>query len=123
MLVVSHPDSVGVGVDGEALVQQVASGPSMTIKTRLLEIAAVAPSEFRVIADGNSAGERVEVIAGLVKVRKAYASQDSVTQTLVAGEMILINRDIDLMETEKFDLPSTRAWRDALLASIATDRR
>jgi hypothetical protein len=120
--VTPQPDSHEVRVDGEALVQQSASAAPLTIRTRLLVITATPPSEFRVTARGKSPSEQIEVIAGRVEARKAYASKDSAPQTLAAGEMTLINQDIDLMEKERVDLPGARAWRDALLASVKTRR-
>jgi len=59
-------------------------------------------ARFRVDAFKNNPGEEVDLFSGLLKVRKTYHSDtDNEPETLQSGEMVMINRDIDLMEKEK----------------------
>jgi hypothetical protein len=58
------------------------------------------------------------VLAGTVEARKAYPSPYLVPDVLTSGQMSMVNQTIDLMEKEKTDLGSLRAWRDTLLASM-----
>jgi ferric-dicitrate binding protein FerR (iron transport regulator) len=52
-------------------------------------------------AFASSPGEEVDLLEGKVKVIKSYHSTtDNSTEALQAGEMVMINRDIDLMEKE-----------------------
>ncbi len=41
---------------------------------------------------------------------KAYPSSQTGAVFLESGEMSMVNREIDLMEKEKFDLTELRAW-------------
>jgi hypothetical protein len=66
-------------------------------------------------------GEQVEVLYGNAVAHKAYDSPYAQPDTLTSGEMVMINRTIDLMEKEKFDPAELRAWSDALIVS-ATGR-
>jgi hypothetical protein len=107
-----------IRVDGDVFIRQPASELPLIIRTRLLILTACGPAEFRVTAHSNEASEQVEVLAGTVEARKAYPSPYLVPDVLTSGEMSMVNQTIDLMEKEKTDLSSLRAWRDALLASI-----
>lgn len=57
----------------------------------------------------SEAGEQIELLRGSATVRKTHASPDSAGETLHAGEMVMINRSIDLMEKEGFDTASLSA--------------
>jgi ferric-dicitrate binding protein FerR (iron transport regulator) len=57
---------------------------------------------FAVSAVRKQAGEETDVLQGRIRVTKAYHSDtDSLPEELMAGEMAMINREIDLMEKEK----------------------
>jgi transmembrane sensor len=57
---------------------------------------------FRVDAVRKRAGEEVDLVAGRLRVVKSYHSDtDNEPEILAAGEMVMINREIDLMEKEK----------------------
>ena len=91
-------------LDGEAVFEIVgAPGKPFIVHTRLLEIEALG-TRFRVEAHREDAGEEVELLEGKLRVRKSYHSDtDSEPEELTTGEMVMINRDIDLMEKEKMD--------------------
>jgi transmembrane sensor len=87
-------------LDGEALFEVVA-GP-LHLHTRDLSVDVLWAARFRVDAYRNKAGEEVDLLAGRLQVAKSYHSDtDSASEVLEAGEMVMINRDIDLMEKEK----------------------
>jgi transmembrane sensor len=91
-------------LDGEA-VFKVKGDPAnpFVVHTRNLDIS-VLGTRFRVNAHADSPGEEVDLLSGSLKVRKSYhSSTDSEPETLQAGELIMINRDIDLMEKERLD--------------------
>ena len=49
-------------------------------------------------------GEEVDLLAGQLTIRKSYHSDlDSVAEELTSGDMLMINREIDLMEKEKMN--------------------
>jgi ferric-dicitrate binding protein FerR (iron transport regulator) len=89
-------------LDGEALfdVDGSAAKP-FVVHTRNLEIV-VLGTWFHVDAFRKNAGEQVDLLEGRLKVKKSYHSDtDNEAEVLEAGEMVMINRDIDLMEKEK----------------------
>jgi transmembrane sensor len=91
-------------LDGEAVFTVNGdAGKPFIVHTRNLRIQ-VLGTRFRVDAYGNNAGEEVELLEGKLKVIKSYHSDtDNEPEILGAGEMVMINRDIDLMEKEKLD--------------------
>lgn len=91
-------------LDGEAVFEIGAvPGKPFVVHTRLLEIEALG-TRFRVDAHREEAGEEVELLEGKLRVRKSYHSDtDNEPEELTTGEMVMINRDIDLMEKEKMD--------------------
>jgi ferric-dicitrate binding protein FerR (iron transport regulator) len=57
---------------------------------------------FRVDAVRKRVGEEVNLLEGRLKVSKSYPSDtDNEPEVLQAGEMLMINKEIDLMEKEK----------------------
>ncbi|HXO75674.1 MAG TPA: hypothetical protein VN824_10575, partial [Puia sp.] len=59
-------------------------------------------TRFHVDAFRKNAGEQVDLLEGRLRVKKSYHSDtDNEPEVLEAGEMVMINRDIDLMEKEK----------------------
>lgn len=95
-----------VQLDGEAFFDISGGGDAgrpFTIYTRSLQIF-VLGTRLRVDAFADNAGEEVDLLSGKVKVIKSYHSTtDNEPEILQAGEMVMINRDIDLMEKEKLD--------------------
>ena len=61
---------------------------------------------FAVDAVRQRPGEEIDLLSGRLRVSKSYHSDtDSLPEELTAGNMIMINREIDLMEKEKMTGP------------------
>jgi hypothetical protein len=90
-----------ITVDGEALLRLPANGTSWTVRTRLLIITVDAGSELKIVAHWDEPGEQADVLTGHAVVRKSYPSPYNEPEELSAGELVLINREIDLMEKER----------------------
>jgi transmembrane sensor len=91
-------------VDGEVIVEVsgAASWP-FVVHTRDLVIEVLAGgSRLHVDASRSRPGEETDLLEGRLRVRKSYHSDtDNEPEVLAGGEMVMINRDIDLMEKEK----------------------
>jgi transmembrane sensor len=93
-----------VDLDGEGMFEvQAIPGNAFVVTTRNLVI--VGPgSQFRVDAVRSRPGEEVDLLAGQLTIRKSYHSDlDSLPEELTSGDMLMINREIDLMEKEKMN--------------------
>lgn len=102
-------------LDGEAIFEVAGSAANLfVVHTRNLEIA-VLGTKFHVDAFRKNAGEQVDLLEGRLRVKKSYHSDtDNEPEVLEAGEMVMINRDIDLMEKEKMspaELDKVKAMR------------
>jgi ferric-dicitrate binding protein FerR (iron transport regulator) len=78
----------------------------VVVHTRALIIAVPdsLTASFKVDGRPKSPGEEVDLFTGHLRVVKSYHSDtDNEPVTLGAGEMVMINTDIDLMEKEKMD--------------------
>jgi transmembrane sensor len=93
-----------VDLDGEGMFEvRVLAGKMFVVMTRNLVIAGQG-SQFRVDAMRSRPGEEVDLVAGQLTIRKSYHSDlDSLPEDLTSGEMLMINREIDLMEKEKMN--------------------
>ncbi len=84
------------------------------LHTRHLDIEAWR-SRFHADAYRSMAGEEIDLLEGKLRVQKSYHStSDNEPEFLYGGDMVMINRDIDLMEKEKMDsaeLARTKAMR------------
>jgi transmembrane sensor len=93
-----------VDLDGEGMFEvRVVPGTMFVVKTKYLII--VGPgAKFRVDAVRSRPGEEVDLVAGQLTIRKSYHSDlDSASEELGSGDMLMINREIDLMEKEKMN--------------------
>jgi hypothetical protein len=97
-------------LDGKAMFEVHGEpGRPFLLHTRNLVIEAL-EARFRVDAYRNTAGEEVDLLSGKLRVTKSYHSDtDNEPELLAPGEMVMINRDIDLMEKEKMDSATWRA--------------
>jgi transmembrane sensor len=78
----------------------------------IITVTGSAGASFTVDADtaADNTGEEVDVLTGTLKVRKSYHSSTDTDEWLLGpGEMIMINKSIDLIEKEKFD---TSDWKN-----------
>jgi transmembrane sensor len=61
-------------------------------------------TKFRVDAFRTRPGEEVDLVEGRLTIRKSYHSDlDSAAEQLTTGDMLMINREIDLMEKERMN--------------------
>jgi transmembrane sensor len=93
-----------VALDGEGMFEvRVVPGSMFVVRTKNLII--VGPgTQFRVDAVRSRPGEEVDLVAGHLTIRKSYHSDlDSASEELGSGDMLMINREIDLMEKEKMN--------------------
>ena len=104
-----------INLIGNALIEVVKdTSKPFVIHTRHLQITG-AEGVYWFIAPATSEGETVEVMSGTLHVNKAYTSQFNEPETLNAGEMVMINHTIDLMEKETFDTTEISKWKSNIL--------
>jgi ferric-dicitrate binding protein FerR (iron transport regulator) len=99
-------------LDGEVfLMIRNANKKPFIIRTRQLIITVLSPyARLHIDALASSPGEQADLLEGQVKVSKAYHSTtDNEPETLRSGDMVMINRDIDLMEKETLDPAERKA--------------
>ncbi len=98
-------------IEGEAMFDVIAdAGKPFIVHTAYLQIM-VLGTKFRLDARAKEAGEEVDVLSGRLKVMKTYHSDsDNEPEIIQEGEMVMINRDIDLMEKEKMDGSELKGW-------------
>jgi ferric-dicitrate binding protein FerR (iron transport regulator) len=99
-----------LSLDGDAyfVLPPTASHP-LVLHTGMLNLIG-RDAAFRVYAHRSQAGQSVEVLHGTLRVEKAYPSDYPDTAILGAGDMVMINQDIDLMEKETFDTATLSQW-------------
>ena len=95
-------DNRDLELDGEAIFNVVGNaGRPLVLRTRNLEVT-VLGTLFHVDAFRKNAGEQIDLLEGKLRVKKSYHSDtDNEPEVLDSGDMVMINRDIDLMEKEK----------------------
>jgi hypothetical protein len=113
-----YPQPREITADGEFFLKTPAHPEPMTVRTRLLILTVTGETAMRIVAHHHEAGEQVEVLYGHVVARKSYPSNYSEPDTLEAGGMVLINKDIDLMEKEKCDIDELRVWSEGWVRDI-----
>lgn len=102
-----------LSLDGEAWFD-IVKGP-VTLSTRDMVVAVLWAGRFHAEAFRAKPGEEIDLLEGRIRVMKSYHSDtDNEPEVLEAGEMVMINRDIDLMEKEKLNPAELeklkRAW-------------
>jgi ferric-dicitrate binding protein FerR (iron transport regulator) len=113
-----YPNPREIHVDGDFLIRAPEANSPLIVRSRLLVLKVTGRTSFRITAYSHEAGEQVEVLEGHIEARKSYPSNYSEPDLLVAGQMTMINKDIDLMEKETTDLAALRAWSEALETSV-----
>ena len=113
-----YPQPRELQADGEFFLKAAAHPEPLVVRTRLLELTVTGETALRIVARWHEAGEQVEVLYGHVVARKSYPSNYSEPDTLEAGGMVLINKDIDLMEKEKTDIDQLRTWSETWVSTI-----
>ena len=102
---------------GDVFVKARAQDKPLIVRTGLLILTVEGESAFRAAVSAEKIGEQAEVLYGHVEAAKAYESRFSEPDVLVAGEMSMINRSIDLMEKEKFDPTELAQWSKDVVAA------
>lgn len=113
-----YPNPRELRVDGDFFIRAPEGSAPLIVRSRLLVLTVTGRTSFRITAYAHEAGEQVEVLEGHIEARKSYPSPYPEPDQLDAGQMTMINRDIDLMEKETTDLAALRAWSEALIASM-----
>ena len=108
-----------VAVNGEALFEVAAGTGPFRVHTHLLLLTVNGEAAFKVTSYDAKAGGEVQVLRGVVLARKTYRSPSPASETISAGEMVMVNQTIDLLEKEKDDTAETAAWA----AKIQSDAR
>jgi transmembrane sensor len=103
-------------VDGDVFMETGASNTApLSVFSRFLTVTVAHTSAFRMSAGDKDEGESVAVLKGQLIAVKGYASKDRESDTLHQGDLVMINRTIDLMEKENFDTHALEIWRDGNL--------
>ena len=107
----SSAHTLKLWLDGEAVIDTPATA-TLTLRSTLLEVSSERgePTRFYIDAYAEQPGAQVLVLRGYVQVRKAYASPSPESYRLGPGEMLMVNRDIDFMEREKFTPMELPDW-------------
>jgi ferric-dicitrate binding protein FerR (iron transport regulator) len=98
-----HSNDRTYELDGEAwFTVRDADKKPVVIRTRQLIITLQSPiARLHIDAFASSPGEQADLLEGQLKVTKAYHSTtDNEPETLRSGDMVMINKEIDLMEKE-----------------------
>jgi transmembrane sensor len=96
-----------LGIDGSGMFEVAAGEKPFVVLTGNLVIEVLDTKvRFAVDAVRKRPGEEVDLLDGRLRVTKSYHSDtDSLPEELAAGDMVMINREIDLMEKEKMTGP------------------
>lgn len=109
-----YPQRREAKVDGDMYIEVTDASKPLVLKSRLLVLTVMSKASFRVIAWAKEAGEEVQVLSGTIKVAPNYQSQFNAPDTLHDNQMVMINKDIDLMEKEKYDATELGVWSKQL---------
>lgn len=98
-------------LDGEAFFDAAPSASHpLVVKTEILTITALGTA-FKIRCFAAQPGATAYLLNGKVKVAKTYHStSDNQPEILERGNMVLANKEIDLMEKETYDPATLEAW-------------
>jgi ferric-dicitrate binding protein FerR (iron transport regulator) len=98
-----YPRSRVVEVAGEVLIDS--PGPTeLIVKTPLLALHVTGPARIHVESRRTEDWAQVHVLSGSATVEKRYNAAGSHPESLIAGDMVMLNTSVDLFEKEQFDL-------------------
>lgn len=109
------PENYGRGnraviLDGEAFFQVKPGKDSFTVTSNILK-ATVLGTSFKMRSFSSQQGATFYQLTGTTRVGKSYhSSTDNQPEILERGQMILANREIDLMEKETYHPEELEAW-------------
>jgi hypothetical protein len=90
-------------LNGECWMKIAAGGSPVVVRSRLMVLTVSRPARLHMLAWAAEPGEQVEVLEGIVRAEKNYASLNATPDELGAGEMSMVNQSIDLQEKEKLN--------------------
>lgn len=98
-------------LDGEAFFEAApAAQQPLVVKTEILTLTALGTA-FKIRCFAAQPGATAYLLNGKVKVAKSYHSAtDNQPEILERGNMVLANKEIDLMEKETYDPAELEAW-------------
>ncbi len=98
-------------VDGLTVLYIEQAPVPFSMHTALMNIEVLeVPLLLQVDAFDNEAGQSLELFSGSLKVEKSYPSDFPSLDTLHAGDLYMINKDIDLSEKEHLDDFRVQHW-------------
>jgi ferric-dicitrate binding protein FerR (iron transport regulator) len=106
--------------NGQVFIKARQQTSPLTVRTGLLVLTVDGETAFRALVSSEQIGEQAEVLYGHVRAAKNYPSNFAEPDDLVAGEMSMINKSIDLMEKEKFDTAELARWSKDVTAAAAS---
>ncbi len=104
------PNSRAVDIDGEMVFSVPASARPLRIRSPLMIVTVTEPALLVVTSFAKDVGAHVEVIKGAAIVERAYPSRWQESEHMVAGEIALLSREIDLMEHEHTRAGDVPEW-------------
>ena len=113
-----YPRPREIRVNGNLFLRASETGEPLVVRSRLMTLTVTGNAALRVTAFATQTGEEAEVLRGRVVARKAYPSSNQEPDTLTRGEMIMINRTIDLAEKETCDPEEVQRWADELIDTV-----
>ncbi|WP_188749803.1 hypothetical protein [Parapedobacter defluvii] len=103
--------SEALRMDGRSVLYIEKASLPFGLRTALMDIEVLElPLLLQVDAFDNEAGQSLELFSGALKVEKSYESSFPSLDTLRAGDLYMINKDIDLSEKEHLDDFSIQHW-------------
>ncbi len=112
-----------IETDGEILLKVAPGVQPLRIRAPVLVATVSAPALLVVTSSAKDAGAQVEVLTGAADIEPAYPSRWHESAHAVAGEIVLLSRDIDLMEQETIRSNDIPSWVSEYVPSSATGSR
>lgn len=87
------------------------AGHPFILETSDMKVSVSSGASFYIRAYPHESGQQLELLSGKLKAEKAYTSDiDNTAEILIPGEMVMLNRSVDLMEKETFDIQQRESW-------------
>lgn len=99
-----------IQVDGEVLLKVPAGIGPLRIRAPVLSATVPVDALLVVTSSAQDSGAQVEVLQGTADIEPAYPSRWHESAHAVAGEVVLLSRDVDLMEHETIQDNDVPSW-------------
>jgi hypothetical protein len=103
-----------IRANGELILRERAR-ESVTVQTAHLILTATGPATVVLSARDSEPGAQFAVLEGHVHAQRAYVSRFGDQFDVAAGQVLLLNRSIDLVETEKMRGSDAPGWTEKYL--------